>query len=354
MRFIIASDWHFTMRPPEGRTSEYGDLILDKLKQVGDIVAETDAVAVLAPGDLWHRKGDVTQREVQMLGRAIKRIGVPVVTIPGNHDATPGLVPYRAYGTLAMAGVVQDVSSAGCWQPGRGKDRVVVTGTGYDINVDLDMREAYKSNIAGSFNIHLVHGYLMLQGKGPMEEYTTPEQCTPTAEVVVCGHYHSHQGTREHDGTLFVCPGSLARPSRAEMDNPVRVGLLEVRAGKATLQEWFDLAVVGKKRAFIAANKALSTVQDAREVAEGMYAGGGSAAEEIDRAIEQACAEFEYGAEVEGDAKARVHRARDEQEGGGDVELAGTARVVGGEGAESGSSKPARGRRKGGRRKASS
>jgi len=351
VKLLVTADWHFTMRPPEGRTESYGDLVLGKLGQVAGLARKTGVDAVLCAGDLFHRKGDVTQRETQLLAHAIRDFGVPLVAIPGNHDApAPTMLTYRAYGTLVECGVVQDASWGKGWSMDGTSVRVV--GTAYTVDVDGEDKVAYVAKKSSAPRVHLVHGYLILDGTGPMEEYTTPAQIGETADVVVCGHYHTHQGARTVDKTLFVCPGSIARVTRSEIDNPVRVGLLEITSKQAVVQEWFDLEIAPIASSFVAPGTKLMSSLDAKDAAEAMIARGGGAQAEIEDAIEQAVSALEFGPEVVGDCKSRVRVERARQEGDGDAESTAASREVGEGEAGSGAVAADSGGRKGRGRKA--
>jgi len=321
IRLIVTSDWHFSLRAPEGRTSTYGTDVLVKLGEIAKIVEQTKAQAVLCAGDLFHRKGDVTHHEVQLLTQAIRAFGVPMIAVHGNHDATPGLYGYRAYGTMAEAGVFHDVSRD-AEHPVWLSPRVLVGGHGYDVDVDRGERAHYVGERReGIVCVHLVHGYLVL-GEPPayMEEYTTTDVIPKTSDVVVCGHYHTWQGDKRVNDTLFVCPGATSRVTRSEKDNPCRVGVLCIneQTHEADIEKWVDLNVAPAEHAFIAADKQLASPADAKKVADGMYAGSSGTYAEIDEVVSDAVAKFEYGAEVEGDVKARIAAERARLEGGAD------------------------------------
>ena len=92
---VCSADWQLGMRRryfgPEAQ-HRYTQARLDVIERLGALALERDADAVLVAGDVF----ETNQVERQVISRAVEalaRVPVPVLLLPGNHDALePGNV----------------------------------------------------------------------------------------------------------------------------------------------------------------------------------------------------------------------------------------------------------------------
>ena len=106
---ICSADWQLGMRRryfgPEAQ-HRYTQARLDVIERLGALAAERGADAVLVAGDVF----ETNQVERQVISRAVEalaRVPVPVLLLPGNHDALePGTVWSSPEWTSAVPGNV--------------------------------------------------------------------------------------------------------------------------------------------------------------------------------------------------------------------------------------------------------
>jgi DNA repair exonuclease SbcCD nuclease subunit len=87
--FLHSSDWQLGMLRrflgPDGQ-ARWGQARLDAVARIGEVAEHTGAAFVVVTGDVFEHN-QVERQTILRACEALKRIPVPVVLLPGNHDA---------------------------------------------------------------------------------------------------------------------------------------------------------------------------------------------------------------------------------------------------------------------------
>jgi DNA repair exonuclease SbcCD nuclease subunit len=87
--FLHSSDWQLGMMRrflgPDGQ-ARWAQARLDAVMRIGDVAKATRAAFVVVTGDVFEHN-QVERQTILRACEALKRIEVPVVLLPGNHDA---------------------------------------------------------------------------------------------------------------------------------------------------------------------------------------------------------------------------------------------------------------------------
>ncbi|MFC6156885.1 metallophosphoesterase family protein [Kribbella jiaozuonensis] len=87
--FLHSSDWQLGMMRrflgPDGQ-ARWGQARLDAVARIGEVAEQTGAAFVVVTGDVFEHN-QVERQTILRACEALKRIPVPVVLLPGNHDA---------------------------------------------------------------------------------------------------------------------------------------------------------------------------------------------------------------------------------------------------------------------------
>ncbi|MEU0094018.1 metallophosphoesterase [Kribbella sp. NPDC006257] len=87
--FLHSSDWQLGMMRrflgPDGQ-ARWAQARLDAVMRIGDVAKATGAAFVVVTGDVFEHN-QVERQTILRACEALKRIEVPVVLLPGNHDA---------------------------------------------------------------------------------------------------------------------------------------------------------------------------------------------------------------------------------------------------------------------------
>ncbi|GAA1515068.1 metallophosphoesterase family protein [Kribbella lupini] len=87
--FLHSSDWQLGMMRrflgPDGQ-ARWGQARLDAVARIGEVAERTGARFVVVTGDVFEHN-QVERQTILRACEALKRIPVPVVLLPGNHDA---------------------------------------------------------------------------------------------------------------------------------------------------------------------------------------------------------------------------------------------------------------------------
>jgi DNA repair exonuclease SbcCD nuclease subunit len=87
--FLHSSDWQLGMLRrflgPDGQ-ARWGQARLDAVARIGEVAQETGAAFVVVTGDVFEHN-QVERQTILRACEALKKIPVPVVLLPGNHDA---------------------------------------------------------------------------------------------------------------------------------------------------------------------------------------------------------------------------------------------------------------------------
>jgi len=111
MKFLWRTDAHIADLPPQSRVDDWASVVLDKLKQVGDLARERKAALVLDGGDLFHIKSPsrTSHELIQRITEVHRAYPCPVVGNVGNHDVKYQelrYLPESPLGVLFKSGVI--------------------------------------------------------------------------------------------------------------------------------------------------------------------------------------------------------------------------------------------------------
>jgi exonuclease SbcD len=257
IKLIFTGDWHIRGTNPRNRLGDYRADIKDKLREVFQLAKNTEAAAIVVPGDIFDRP-EVSIAVLLEFAEVLNESEVPILTTPGNHDiygynlATywrsslrllEMLVPKLTVFTETTqrhhlkAGTTEVVIS---FTPYSAK--MDINGYGYDPNTDID--PALLTGLSkNTYKIHVAHG-MLLDHVPPFDRYTFIQDAYTTADLVLTGHDHTGYGLyKRPDGKLFCNPGSLTRLAASvnEIGRTVRVALIAVNGHEST-QQFINLA----------------------------------------------------------------------------------------------------------------
>lgn len=259
-KFIVCGDLHWRGGNPRARRDDYMQALKLKLEEVFKLAIEHQA-PVIIPGDIFNSPNTawyVVAELIQCFNAFKKRSGLPIITIPGNHDiygSNLDSVSRTPYGLMSMIGVIKDVDQyqAFDWtgldtatteeeddDEEAAPPRVRISGHGYNADTDTPFGTyqfdtvawAYKEKTKPIATIHLVHANIMPDPPGiDSMPHTLIDGIMTDADVIISGHYHPGWGVyRREDGVLFINPGALARTAATASDisRQVQVALLKV------------------------------------------------------------------------------------------------------------------------------
>jgi DNA repair exonuclease SbcCD nuclease subunit len=87
--FLHSADWQLGMvrrfLGPDGQ-ARFAQARLDAVARIGEVAAETGAAFVVVAGDVFEHN-QVERQTILRAAEALKKIEVPVLMVPGNHDA---------------------------------------------------------------------------------------------------------------------------------------------------------------------------------------------------------------------------------------------------------------------------
>lgn len=237
--FLHSSDWQLGMMRrflgPDGQ-ARWGQARLDAVARIGEVAGATGAAFVVVTGDVFEHN-QVERQTILRACEALKRIPVPVVLLPGNHDALePGSLWTSAQ-----------------WQAHQPEHVTVLTGTepleivpGVEIvGAPWRSRRPLSDPAApgyaevtpaepGTTRILLAHGQLTSLSGG-MSDVPTIDQAALEAAVAdgrlqYVGLGDRHSTTRVTDRIWFSGTQEVTSP---EEDNPGNV--LKVTVGGAEI-----------------------------------------------------------------------------------------------------------------------
>ena len=233
LTFICTKDIHYAGQNPKARTDSYQEALNAKIREIFDIAKRREADGILVAGDLFD-SFYTTLPVIAEYAALLKESPCPIYTIAGQHDEeshNPASLRRAPYGLLVRLGYLEDVATepAELWIHAR---RVVISGRHYDWEADKDSTyyDPKIDNYMGTI-IHLAHGTLV-DHDPPFDRYTHVDNLVTSADVLVVGDYHPGIGIIQHNNTLIVDPGALARQKAAtsDMTRPVQVAVLTVTA----------------------------------------------------------------------------------------------------------------------------
>jgi exonuclease SbcD len=258
MKLVWRSDVHLADTSPESRTDDWGETVLGKLVQVGEIARKEGATAVLDGGDFFHIK--TPSRNSHQLIRRVAEIHTaypcPVLGNIGNHDVKYGdrnNLPEAPLGVLFETGVFkrcydehEHVLRESFTVPfNDAKETITVRVVGIPYHGTKYEMNRFTSLVKGDedYLVVMVH-CLAAQAGGTMFErediikYADLANLDP--DVWCFGHWHKNQGiTKIATGKWVVNVGSLTRGALTE-DEMARIPVvvsMDFQAGGVTFKE---------------------------------------------------------------------------------------------------------------------
>jgi DNA repair exonuclease SbcCD nuclease subunit len=232
MKFLAASDLHLASKAPASRTdTDYPEELFELLDQLRQVAYKIEAKAILLPGDLFHVRARCTWEMVARFGRwclELKRHGVEVLSIPGNHDLLFNryeTLPTTPLGLLYEMGALTNCSTTrGCGPTVfyEDKETAVVLGVPFPDAFDLAQWGTLRAaTLAGHYTIVMGHCFAN-QSHGeyfgePVFAYQELLDASG-ADVLVLGHDHTDRGVGQVYGKWVVDLGAMARGSIADED----------------------------------------------------------------------------------------------------------------------------------------
>jgi len=238
-RFVVTGDLHFKGVNPKARLDNYMEAIIAKLYEVFKIAKNTEADAIIIPGDLFDSP-NMSWGTVAELSRILKSAPCLILVIPGNHDlygGNPTSKTRTPYNLLATLQLVWDLTE-NHYLVTNHNGGVIVTGHSFTVDTDTEAGrdQFFPSSVTDLetrefTSIHVVHSMLLDRSPGFDIRHTLISQVKTTANVIISGHDHTGFGVvRRDDGVLFINPGALCRLSAhaSEIERQVQVAVLTV------------------------------------------------------------------------------------------------------------------------------
>lgn len=211
-RFLFLFDPHYTTSPPSSRADSYGDEIIAKLVEVGEIAKKGNVDAIGIGGDLFHRKDKTTYTECRTIAKVLRSYPAPVYGICGNHDISGYQLDSfksKPIGVLEAAGLLQLIDD-----PVDMGEGIILAGRSYakDYEVPASYSCGFKKP-AGATLIWLSHGMLLPDKPELPYEYTSSADIGGKikADMLFNGHFHIETWFRQFNDKIIVNAGSVAR-----------------------------------------------------------------------------------------------------------------------------------------------
>lgn len=196
------------------RAEERRREVLDAFARLPEVVEEHGADAVLVAGDLFDgpRPEDAVMAVVQETDRRLRREGVPVFAVPGNHDA-PSLDPGLYERALPGATVFEEPAFGPPASVEVGDAGLHVYGLAYDPAEEPDPLSTFRRAEVAGLHVVLLHGSVpdAPHWKGG-RSLQLPEERLAALEVdyLALGDYHRFRPPAEFGGAPACYAGSFA------------------------------------------------------------------------------------------------------------------------------------------------
>jgi hypothetical protein len=208
--FVHLNDTHLHPKNPVSRTDDFNEEIFTVLDQVGRIARHFKADAICHAGDWFHKASRVPWPPlVRLMGWAValQADGIPVYTIPGNHDLEHG-----RYGSLSVLPIGTLFESGVCVNVSRQVVQGIYGVPWPDAAQPLDA----WAPIPETAQVVLAHAYATPQGEPQYGQlchrYEALAAFAPHVKVWHFGHDHSdHSVYTAANGAKFINVGAVAR-----------------------------------------------------------------------------------------------------------------------------------------------
>lgn len=222
MKILYFTDTHIRGTNPKSRKDNFVDTLKEKLEELVRVSRECKVDYVLFGGDLFDRP-DVSPSIVKDFIGYLMGFPQPIYAISGNHDVygqNPSSINRTVLGLLDAVGIIKLLSLNEKVYLEKDGIRLQLTGCPYYYDIDVN-RQGYivdKENC--DYAINLVHGFLLDRLFIEGIPYTLIDDiCQKTsADITICGHYHTGFGIKKIENKYFINPGSLSRVSNVSSE----------------------------------------------------------------------------------------------------------------------------------------
>ncbi len=231
-------------RPARRREPDWLALTTGNLGQAATVCRARGAAALIT-GDLTDRARETDLRTLSALARTLRGFAVPPLSNVGNHDLVDAVLSEgTALALMRDAGLVRVAEHSGAMTLADiGGRRVAIGATPYGQAIPSDVTGAFDALLAEAgwgrsaldAVIWTTHHDVVTD---PRSLYPGAVDAFPIAgcDLVLNGHIHSAQPTREVGGTMWLIPGNIVRQTIADADHVEAVTVITVESGRFTLE----------------------------------------------------------------------------------------------------------------------
>ena len=249
MRILYFTDTHIRGNNPKSRKDSFADTLKEKLEELVKVSREANVDYVFFGGDLFDRP-DVSPSIVKDFIGCFMGFPQPVYAISGNHDVygqNPSTINRTVLGLLDAVGIIRLLSLGEKVYLEKDGIRLQLTGCPYYYDVDVNRQGYMVDKKDCDYAINLVHGFLLDRPFIEGIPYTLIDDiCQKTsADITICGHYHTGFGIKKIEDKYFINPGSLARVSNVssemnripsylmiDLDKTVKIDMVKLKCAK--------------------------------------------------------------------------------------------------------------------------
>lgn len=242
IRILWRTDVHCCDQTPSSRTDDWGETVLGKLTEVGEIARAHNCDAVLDGGDFWNDKTPIrtSHRMVTRVAAVHSHYPCPVYCNVGNHDVRLAQIDNldeSPLETLFASGVFRRLYDEHELVLEREGVKVRVVGVPYHgPRYDLERFKRIERRdedwlVCAAHVLASPQGGEMFKNEDILR-YSELSELMPGVDVFLFGHWHKNQGIEAIGGGKFVVNvGSLTRGSLTQ-DN------LERKPGVVVMGFW--------------------------------------------------------------------------------------------------------------------
>ena len=238
MRIIHITDSHGTMKSPSARQDVYFVSFLEKMMEIAYRVRQFNADMVIHTGDLFHTSR-VSDKFTGMLAEIIRRFGVPMYVVPGNHDIDGynlDTIDQTKLGLLYKTGVVRELDREHPLEITTPEGNVIhISGQEYYAGIDEGNMNDFsmQNNSNSDLNILCIHSYIVNEQQPAEIKCTQASSIVTDADIILSGHFH-RAVLYESDDFAVYNPGSMMRVEQTEYNKThmPQFGLLDITYDK--------------------------------------------------------------------------------------------------------------------------
>ena len=248
MKFLYGGDLHARSTSPKNRKDNWEETYANKILEIREIAKKHNVKAILHGGDFFSKHKYDTEFLAKVLNmwghknynEKLLEEGVivggtneaPIITPIGNHDLLGSSLKSYEKTSLCFLESIGFVTIANKERPLVFKENdftVAITGGHYELDIDETKEPYLIYEKQGDYHIHIVHGMLTDHKWPDGVPHTTLDEVLHTkADLTIAGHDHKGFPLFEHEGKLFVNPGSPVRMGTDEIKRKPKVMLIEV------------------------------------------------------------------------------------------------------------------------------